>query len=133
MGAKDIVTKDYTNDSRIFADAFNQLIYKGEEVIRPEKLKPLDTTVIGVPYGADGVGIPTQKFRDSLKYLTSMKDDNIVYLLLGIENQTEVHYAMPVKDMLYDALQYAEQVEKAAKSHREESSKSYQNHNRFKC
>ena len=37
---------------------------------------------------------------------------------MGIENRTDVHTAMPVKNMVYDALQYAAQVEKAAKSHR---------------
>ena len=119
MGAKDIVTKDYTEDCEIFADAFNQLIYEGEQIIKPGKLKPLDPAMIGVPYGADGAGIPTQKFRDGLKYLTAMEDDSAVYLLMGLENQSEVHYAMPVKDMVYDALQYAAQVEEAARSHRE--------------
>ena len=43
----------------------------------------------------------------------------MVYLLLGIESQSEVHYAMPVRNMVYDALQYAAQVEEAARSHRE--------------
>lgn len=119
MGVKDIVTKDYTDDNRIFADAFNLLVYEGETVIRPEKLKKLDSVMIGVPYGADGALLPVQKFRDGLKCLTAMEDDEAVYLLLGLENQTGVHYAMPVRDMLYDALQYASQVEKAAKSRKE--------------
>ncbi len=119
MGAKDIITKDYTDDCRIFADAFNQFIYKGKQVIDPEKLRPLDSTMVGVPYGAEGAGVLIQKFRDGLKYLTAMEDGEAVYLLMGLENQTEVNYAMPVKDMVYDALQYAAQVEKAAKSHRE--------------
>lgn len=48
-----------------------------------------------------------------------MEDGEAIYLLMGLENQEEVNYAMPVKDMVYDALQYAAQVEKAAKSHRE--------------
>ena len=38
----------------------------------------------------------------------------------GAENQAEIHYAMPVKSNLYDALEYAGQVEEAAKSHRKE-------------
>ena len=41
MGAKDIVTKDYTEESEVFADAFNQYIYKGKQVIKPENLKAL--------------------------------------------------------------------------------------------
>ena len=48
-----------------------------------------------------------------------MHDEESIYLLLGIENQSEQHFAMPVKNMVYDSLEYAGQVEKSAKSHRE--------------
>lgn len=118
MGKTDIVTKDYTEDNRVLADAFNVLVYKGEPVIRPENLRPLDSTAIGVPYGANGTELPVQKMRDALRCFTAMEDDNAAYLLLGLENQTDVHYAMPVRDMLYDALQYAAQVEKITKERR---------------
>jgi len=119
MGVKDIVTKDYTKESVVFADAFNQYIYKGEQVIKPEKLRPLDTNLTGIPYGAEGAGVPEQRFRDVLKSVTAMEDDHAVYLLLGIESQAEVHQAMPVRNMVYDALQYAAQVEEIARTHRQ--------------
>ena len=44
MGVKDTVTKDYMNDPRIFADAFNFFLYNGRQVILPEKLHSIDTT-----------------------------------------------------------------------------------------
>ncbi len=44
-------------------------------------------------------------------------------MLLGIENQTEVHYAMPVRNMLYDAMQYNQQVADTAAKHKEEKSR----------
>ena len=119
MSQKDITTKDYMKESTVFADAFNQVIYKGEQVIQAENLKPLDTDITAIPYGADGAGVPTQRYRDVLKSATAMEDENGVYLLLGIESQSEVHHAMPVRNMVYDALQYAAQVEEAARSHRE--------------
>ena len=119
MGQKDITTKDYMKENTVFADAFNKFIYNGEQVIKPENLKPLDTDITAIPYGADGAGIPTLRYRDVLKSATAMEDDNGVYLLLGIESQAEVHHAMPVRNMVYDALQYAAQVEEAARSHRE--------------
>lgn len=118
MGAKDIVTKDYTKESVVFADAFNQYIYKGEQVIKPENLRSLDTNLTGIPYGAEKAGVPVQRFRDVLKSVTAMEDDHRVYLLLAIEAQSEVHHAMPVRNMVYDALQYAAQVEEIARSHR---------------
>ena len=119
MGVRDIVTKDYAQDSIVVADAFNKHIYKGKQVIKPEKLRRLDSVLTGIPYGADGAGVPTQRYRDILKSVTAMEDENAIYLLLGVEAQSEVHHAMPVKNMVYDALQYAAQVEEAARSHKE--------------
>lgn len=87
-------------------------------MINPERLHSLDTTVISIPHGVDGCEVPVQKYRDGLKYLTAMEDESAVYLMLGVENQSEIHYAMPVKNMVYDALQYAQQVEHIAKVHR---------------
>ena len=39
------------------------------------------------------------------------------YVLLGVENQTDVHYAMPVRNAIY-ALQYGKQVSDIAAGHR---------------
>ena len=54
------------------------------------------------------------------KQYAAMTDGKMEYVLYGAENQAEIHYAMPVKTNLYDALEYAGQVEEAAKSHRKE-------------
>ena len=119
MGVKDTVTTKYMKHSEIFADAFNYFIYGGERVILPESLKELDTREIDVPYGGEkGAGQPVQKTRDVIKSMVAMIDKSTAYLLLAIENQSNIHYAMPVKNMVYDALQYAKQVEEAAVSHR---------------
>ena len=117
MGTKDTITKDYMADNRVFADVFNHMLYKGKNVIDPDTLHPLDTTALAVPYGSGTSEVPVQKFRDEFKSLNVMHDDSRIYLLLGIENQSETHYAMPVKNMVYDALEYAGQVENSAKSH----------------
>ena len=45
-------------------------------------------------------------------------DGKVVYMLAGVENQMDIHYAMVVKNMLYDALNYASQVEKIAYEHK---------------
>ena len=119
MGRKDTVTKDYMKQNTIFADAFNYYIYGGQQRIMPEQLQELDTTEIIVPYGADDAGEPEQVYRDVMKSMVAMKDEHAAYLLLGIENQSDVHYAMPVKNLVYDAINYAKQVQKAANSHRE--------------
>ena len=73
---------------------------------------------VEVPYGSDGAELPVQKVRDELKYLTAMAGEHAAYVILGIQNQDEVHHAMEVKSMVYDVLEYAGQVRKAASSHR---------------
>ncbi len=119
MGRKDTVTKDYIKQNTIFADAFNYYIYGGQQRIMPKQLRELDAAETIVPYGADDAGEPEQVYRDVMKSMVAMKDERAAYLLLGIESQGEVNYAMPVKNLVYDAINYARQVQKAARSHRE--------------
>jgi len=118
LGKIDVITKEYMKDPVIFADVFNKFLYHGKQVIRPESLIEMDSAEVVVPYGDGKAGVPEQKYRDALKLM--MTDGNIAYCILGCEDQSRVHYAMPVKDMLYDSMQYARQVTKAAKSHRQE-------------
>jgi len=114
----DTITKDYISDTTVFADVFNFYIYDGDQVIRPEQLEERDPTEIALPYGADGAAVPVQKFRDAQKLYAAMTDGDLEYVLYGIENQAEIHYAGSVKNGLYDMLEYAGQVEEAARSHR---------------
>lgn len=89
----------------------------------------MDTTMLALPFGEDGATVPEQKSRDVLKLLTAKADDNAAYCILGIENQTDVHYAMPVRNGLYDMIQYSNQVEEARKSHKQ--AKNYGTHEEF--
>ncbi len=59
-----------------------------------------------------------QRYRDLLKSAVIKQDERTSYVLLGIENQTDVHYAMPVRNAIYDALQYGRQVADIAAGHR---------------
>ena len=118
LGKIDTITKEYMKDPVIFADMFNKFLYHGRQVIRPESLIEMDSTEIVVPYGEGKAGVPAQKYRDVLKLMKT--DGNIAYCILGCEDQGAIHYAMPVKNMLYDSMQFARQVTKAAKSHRQE-------------
>ena len=101
----------------VIADVFNFYIYDGRQVIKPEKLQKIDTAEVALPYGND-VEIAVQKLRDNIMLWTMAMDDKAAYAVLGIENQDKIHYAMAVKNMLYDALQYAKQVEEAKRSYR---------------
>ena len=115
MGLADTVTKAYMKENTVFADAFNYLIYGGKTVVNPTQLKELDTTEIALPFGAQNENRTqpddaVQKYRDVLKSAVIKQDGEAAYILLGIENQTDIHYAMPVRNIIYDALQYGKQV-----------------------
>ena len=122
MSIQDTATKQYVSEAEVFADAFNYLIYDDEQVIKPEQLTDMDTTQYVIPYHEDEKGKPeaAQKYRDTLKTLAVKTDDRYTYLVLGIENQSHVHYAMPVRNMLYDAMQLEKQVRDLASQHRKE-------------
>ena len=51
---KDSLTKAYMERPDVFADAFNFLLYDGEQVIKPEELREMDTTAVALPFGSDG-------------------------------------------------------------------------------
>ncbi|MCC8168174.1 MAG: hypothetical protein LIO37_02390 [Clostridiales bacterium] len=119
MGKKDLFTTRLMQKNQTFADAFNYCLYGGEQVIDPDKLVELDTKDIMVPYGGiGGASQPVQRMRDVIKSWVAMSDSNAAYLIMGIENQSHVAYAMPVRNMVYDAINYAKQVEEAINSHR---------------
>ena len=120
MGAIDTEGKQYLSNPVFFADAFNYLLYDGEQVINPEELRELDTTELTVPYG-NNARFPVQKYRDLLKLWNAMMDENAIYVILGAELQDKVHYGMPVKDGLYDMLGYSKQIAEIRRSYRQDS------------
>ena len=117
VGAVDTETKAYLSNPEYFSDVFNFWLYGGRQVIRADNLTELDTTVIALPYGVDAKE-PIQRFRDILKLYKAMRDNEAIYLMFGIEAQSEIHYAMPVRNMLYDAMNYVKQVSEATASYK---------------
>ena len=117
MGRRDKLTKKYMRDPEKFADFFNGFIYNGEEVINWKDLEEVDpTSLIDIPLVRSKKSLTVQKIRDIIKSAIVMKDDKKFFVLFGIENQSDIHYAMPVRTMLYNALTYAEQVELISKN-----------------
>lgn len=125
MGMADAVNKQYMKENTVFADAFNFLLYNGENVIQPQTLRELDTAEVVIPFTVDDKGKKqaqaVQKYRDILKMTTVMTDDKAAYVLFGVEAQTDIHYAMPVRNVIYDALQYGRQVTEVSKRNRKNS------------
>ena len=120
LGAMDTEGKQFLSNPVFFADAFNYLLYDGEQVIKPENLQELDTTELTVPYG-NNARVPVQKYRDLLKLWNAMMDENAIYVILGAELQDKVHYGMPVKDGLYDMLGYSKQIAEIKRSYKKDA------------
>ena len=118
MGTKDSKAKEYLSDNMRFSEICNYVLFDGEKVIKPEDLKECDTTEVLSVFGIDRKQIVKQKWRDLLKSVSVKHTGQMYVILIGAEAQTDIHYAMPVKTMIYDALNYGEQVNEAKKRHR---------------
>ena len=117
MGTKDSKAKEYLSDNMRFSEICNYVLFDGEKVIKPEDLKECDTTEVLSVFGIDKKQIVKQKWRDLLKSVSVKHTGQMYVILIGAEAQTDIHYAMPVKTMIYDALNYGEQVNEAKKRH----------------
>ncbi len=117
MGKPDTATREYINDTEIFADVFNYYAFGGRKVVEPGKLEELDTSALLTVFGKEGDDETIQRYRDALKIATLMVDDNAAYVIFGIEAQTHIDYGMPIRTFLYDALQYDSQARKIKRVH----------------
>ncbi len=122
MGEVDIRTNEYMRDNEHFADVFNYFLFDGQRVIEPENLHELDRSAAVFSFGPkSGKASVLEKSRDVVKSAVVKSDGTTTYQLLGVENQTNVHYAMPVRNMLYDAISYTNQVDAIAVRNRKGS------------
>ena len=115
---KNVVTKKYMSDNEKFADVFNYVLYGGSGVIKPEELKDCDANELLVAEDKTGKIFSREKVRDIKKNWIIKMDNHAAYIMIGIENQTHTNYTMPVRNMLYDVLEYESQLQKYAKQHR---------------
>ncbi|MBS6195229.1 MAG: hypothetical protein KH828_06585 [Clostridiales bacterium] len=114
MAKDDIVLKKYLSDKVRFADLINGSLFGGKQIIEPESLTQLDGEADIYLTDQSGHTKGVMRYRDVI-----MKADfGLCFAILAEENQMNVHYAMPVRNMLYDALSYTEQVEQLKREHR---------------
>jgi hypothetical protein len=104
----DAVLKDYWRDNERFADLFNSVLFAGKNYIKPEGLQEKDTDESTIIYEKDGSAESVARHRDIIKSYS----DNTDLVIVGIENQKYKHYAMPVRSMVYDSLNYVKQCKR---------------------
>lgn len=88
--------------------------FHGMQQITPNKLTDKDTEESTVIMGKGQEVASISRTRDVIKQY----DDGIDFVLVGIENQMHIHYAMPVRSMVYEALNYSKQCKELEQSHR---------------
>ena len=112
----DIVLKNYWNNNEQFADFFNAVLFNGEQVISPDELEDADTeesSVLEHREYAESI----KASRDNLKIHKISTTYGVELVMLGIESQEHIHYAMPMRVMGYDYGIYKKQYNNNAKKY----------------
>ena len=111
----DIIVKNYWRNKEQFADFFNAVLFDGKQVIKPKELEDLDTeesSVLEHKEYAESIGAS----RDTVKIRKRSTVYGVEFVILGMEGQEHIHYAMPMRVMGYDYAAYQKQyVDNAAK------------------
>jgi hypothetical protein len=113
------VLKNYWSNNEQFADLFNAVLFQGREVIKPEELEDVDTeesSILEHRDYAESIGAA----RDNIKIRKRSFVHGVEFVLLGLEGQEHIHYAMPMRVMGYDYGSYKKQYDSNAQKYKSE-------------
>ena len=112
----DIVLKNYWSNNEQFADLFNAVLFDGKQIIQPDELEDVDTeesTILEHKDYAESI----KASRDNIKIQKKSTVYGVQFVLLGLESQEHIHYAMPMRIMGYDYGSYKKQYDSNAKKY----------------
>lgn len=118
LTAMDDEIYEVLSDNEIFADLFNGSLFGGNQIIRPDMLAQENEKKILRAGKEGGRRIILRRIRDVQKL--SLLGEGCLAVILAAEGQRTVHYAMPVRCMLYDGIDYTGQVERITKKRKED-------------
>lgn len=122
MAKADNALQEYWDDEEKFADLFNAMLFGGEQVIVPEKLSEADSRkTAGIIGKSEKERIMAPMYRDLVKVAKLYQEYGVELVILGLENQEHIHYAMPMRVMGYDYSEYKKQYRKIAKRYKKDS------------
>ena len=113
----DVVLKNYWNGNAEFADLFNAVLFQGKQIIQPEDLESDDTNEATLQEHGDSVD-SLNLFRDTIKICKRSEKSGIQFVLLGMEHQEHIHYAMPMRVMGMDYSLYKKQYDSNARKYK---------------
>ena len=114
----DVLLKDFWRVNERFADLFNAVVFQGKEVLKAEELQEMDTDMSGII-----------RFKEHEESLVRMRDVvkkmafGVEFAVFGIESQQKIHYAMPLRTMLYDGMGYLKEYQEITHFRKEEKGK----------
>lgn len=112
----DIVLKEFWRKNEHFADLFNAFLFKGQQVLKAEDLEETDTDISGILKRND-LGKAYQKSLDVVKKTANGVD----FVILGLENQEKIHYAMPLRILQGDVMLYLQECKDIQKINGEQN------------
>ena len=118
--SSDTVLKNYWSGNEEFADLFNAVLFGGSQIIRADELENEDTedsVVLEHRKQAEGV----KAARDNIKIMKKSTAYGVQLVLLGLESQEHIHYAMPLRVMGYDYATYKKQYNNNARQYKKQS------------
>lgn len=110
---EDIIFKEFWRDNGRFADVFNGVLFGGNQILSADMLHEMDTDVSGI--------VDLKEASESLlrtRDIIKKSAFGIDFILMGLESQKHIHYAMPLRNMLYDALGYQKEYNSLAKKNK---------------
>ena len=114
----DVIFKEFWRSNERFADLFNVVVFGGKEVIKPDALQEMDTDVSSVIQMKDYKETLTRT-RDVIKKAAY----GVEFVVMGIESQQHIHYAMPLRHMVYDAMSYLKEYQEITRRYKKEKEK----------
>ena len=113
MGKGNVAVRQFIKNKKRFADMFNAKLFQGRQVIRAEDLEEIDSESDILLEDKDGKRRAVQRYRD----VVMRWKDCIDLVIFACENQAKIHYAMPVRNMIYDGLSYMDQIKQLWDTH----------------
>ena len=107
--AQDMVLQRYLSDNERYADLINGCRFGGRQVLKASDLSEMDTQTgywFRPRYKSGNRKWRRQRYRDLLRKAAF----GINFAVIGMENQKEVHYLMPLRSMGYDVAEYERQA-----------------------
>lgn len=106
---KDLQKKGYLYDSERFADLINGVVCSGKRILNPSDLTDMDSQT-GFYRGSLDRRKNSTKKKQRYRDLVRKAAFGVNFMVVGIENQEEVHYLMPLRNMAYDVAEYERQA-----------------------